>query len=271
MVHHPNLEESAHWGFGTVSREDGDRSVLFRIRAIYRLWCVHRYSWRTFGWYLGTYPYRAVFPFWFRVERDWLGNRILVAELFYKWWWQWGLRRNGPGHYANDLCRLDDLRLDTGLEGIFYYVSARMQGAASQKNPLPFDRRYREDLHHINSFFDMDDLDAFYNRYPVSVSPFLSSALLTEETFVSASLGAERRAFRFFVETANTKIMKHLYITNDHETSSGNGIGLISGSCCLFVRCRYYDWNGLVFNFQGRMFRHRRIDGIRLHFPSFSI
>lgn len=88
-----------------------------------------------------------------------------------------------------DLCRLDDLRLDTGLEGIFYYVSARMQGAASQKNPLPFDRRYREDLHHINSFFDMDDLDAFYNRYPVSVSPFLSSALLTEETFVSASLG----------------------------------------------------------------------------------
>ena len=51
-----------------------------------------------------------------------------------------------------DLCRLDDLRLDTGLEGIFYYVSARMQGAACQKNPLPFDCRYREDLHHVNSF-----------------------------------------------------------------------------------------------------------------------
>lgn len=88
-----------------------------------------------------------------------------------------------------DLCRLDDQRLDTGLEGLFYYVSARMQGAASQKNPLPFDRRYREDLHLVNSFFDMDDLDAFYNRYPVSVFPFLSSALLTEETYVSASLG----------------------------------------------------------------------------------
>lgn len=87
-----------------------------------------------------------------------------------------------------DLCRLDDQRLDTGLEGLFYYVSARMQGAASQKNPLPFDRRYREDLHLVNSFFDMDDLDAFYNRYPVSVFPFLSSALLTEETYVSASL-----------------------------------------------------------------------------------
>ncbi|WP_425883926.1 lanthionine synthetase LanC family protein [Parabacteroides sp. ASD2025] len=88
-----------------------------------------------------------------------------------------------------DLCRLDDLCLDTGLEGLFYYVSARMQGAASQKNPLPFDRQYREDLQHVNSFFDMDDLDAFYNRYPVSVSPFLNSALLTEETYVSASLG----------------------------------------------------------------------------------
>ena len=88
-----------------------------------------------------------------------------------------------------DLCRLDDLRLDTGLEGIFYYVSARMQGAASQKNPLPFDCRYREDLHHVNSFFDMDDLDTFYNRYPVSVSPFLSSALLTEETYLSVPLG----------------------------------------------------------------------------------
>ena len=88
-----------------------------------------------------------------------------------------------------DLCRLDDLRLDTGLEGIFYYVSARMQGAASQKNPLPFDCRYREDLHHVNSFFYMDDLDTFYNRYPVSVSPFLSSALLTEETYLSVPLG----------------------------------------------------------------------------------
>lgn len=88
-----------------------------------------------------------------------------------------------------DLCRLDDLRLDTGLEGISYYVSSRMQGAASQKNPLPFDRQYRENLHHVNPFFDMDDLDAFYNRYPVSVSPFLNSALLTEETYVSASLG----------------------------------------------------------------------------------
>ena len=88
-----------------------------------------------------------------------------------------------------DLCRLDDQCLDTGLEGLFYYVSARIQGAVSQKNPLPFDRRYRENLHHVNTVFDMDDLDAFYNRYPVSVSPFLSSTLLTEETYVSASLG----------------------------------------------------------------------------------
>lgn len=100
-----------------------------------------------------------------------------------------------------DLCRLDDLCLDTGLEGIYYYVSARMQGATSQKNPLPFDSRYWEDLHHVNSFFDMDDLGTFYNRYPVSVSPFLSSVLLTEETCLSAPLGLKNGLAGFLLNS----------------------------------------------------------------------
>lgn len=87
-----------------------------------------------------------------------------------------------------DLRRLDDQSL-TGLEGLFYYASARMQGAASQNNPLPFDKSYRDDLLHVNPLFDANDPTAFYNRYPVLVSPFLNSIFLKKDSYVSAPLG----------------------------------------------------------------------------------
>lgn len=99
-----------------------------------------------------------------------------------------------------DLRRLDDPNLDTGLEGIYYYVSARMQGAFFQKSLLPFDKYYREDLAFMNPLFKMEDLTVFYDRYPVSVYSFLNSIPITEDSYTSASLGLKEGLAGFLLK-----------------------------------------------------------------------
>lgn len=43
--------------------------------------------------------------------------------------------------------RMDDLSLETGLEGVLYYVLVHIGGALQQQQPVPFDRIYLDDLY----------------------------------------------------------------------------------------------------------------------------
>ena len=65
-------------------------------------------------------------------------------------------------------------------------------------------------------------------------------------------------------------IMKHLYITNDHETSSGNGIGTYIRQLIACLSDADITIGMLVFNSGKDVFDIEEIDGIRhFHFPSF--
>lgn len=64
--------------------------------------------------------------------------------------------------------------------------------------------------------------------------------------------------------------MKHLYITNDHETSSGNGIGTYIRQLIACLSDADIMIGMLVFNSGKDVFDIEEIDGIRhFHFPSF--
>ena len=64
--------------------------------------------------------------------------------------------------------------------------------------------------------------------------------------------------------------MKHLYITNDHETSSGNGIGTYIRQLIACLSGTDIAIGILVFNSGKDVFDIEEIDGIRhFHFPSF--
>ena len=99
-----------------------------------------------------------------------------------------------------DLKRLDDSTLDTGLEGLFYYISARMQGAVSQNNPLPFDSVYRENLACVSSYLATCNQAGFYRRYPVSVNPFLNSISVAGESYSSVPLGLKEGIAGFLLK-----------------------------------------------------------------------
>lgn len=88
-----------------------------------------------------------------------------------------------------NLRRLNDPTLERGLDGICYYVSARIRGAISQKNPLPFDEEYLNDVRAVNPLFATTRLPDFHAQYPVSVSCFLKPVAIDEKSYLSAPLG----------------------------------------------------------------------------------
>lgn len=118
----------------------------------------------------------------------------------------WGLEYLLQNNYlkgdANEICedidrkimqtnilRLDDHSLETGLEGLFYYVSARLQGAYLKNTILPFDSEYMKDLFHVLSSFGIDDLALFYSHYPVSLKKFVNISSVNESTYLKHPLG----------------------------------------------------------------------------------
>lgn len=88
-----------------------------------------------------------------------------------------------------NLLRMDDYGLDTGLEGLYYYISARIQGALSNNSCMPFDLNYLKDLSSLNPYFDINNPISFCYRYPLSVKSFLCKFLLDENSFFSLPLG----------------------------------------------------------------------------------
>lgn len=118
----------------------------------------------------------------------------------------WGIEYLLQNHFlegnANDICveidkkimqtnllRLDDKSLDTGLEGLFYYVSARMQGSISQNCILPFDTDFFEDFSHILPDFEINDLNNFFSCYPVVCNNFVNPLLVTDSNYLTLPLG----------------------------------------------------------------------------------
>lgn len=81
--------------------------------------------------------------------------------------------------------RIDDFSLETGLEGILYYVLVHICGALQQKQTLPFDNLYLDDLYialkaaeSINQRRQMSDLIKQYNDfYLYNKKPTLSLSL----------------------------------------------------------------------------------------------
>lgn len=90
-----------------------------------------------------------------------------------------------------NLTRLKDTSLETGLEGLFFYCSARMQGAEKQHNPNPFDAAYLSDLARVNTCLATSDLLPFYRQYPVSLSPLIDMNLMEidENNYLTVALG----------------------------------------------------------------------------------
>lgn len=88
-----------------------------------------------------------------------------------------------------NLRQLNNTTLETGLDGLYYYISARIRGAIFQNNSIPFNNAYLNDLSYVNSSFTINNLIKFYNRYPVSIKPFLNQVLIDEESYLSAPLG----------------------------------------------------------------------------------
>lgn len=88
-----------------------------------------------------------------------------------------------------NLLRLKDHSLDTGLEGLYCYVSARLLGAHSRASDMPFDLDYLRDLSFVDPYFDMNDLRRFCSRYPLSLNSLLCGVMVDETTYRSLPLG----------------------------------------------------------------------------------
>lgn len=106
-----------------------------------------------------------------------------------------------------NLTRLKDTSLETGLEGLFFYCSARMQGAEKQNNPSPFDAAYLKDLAHVNTCLAINGLSAFYRRYPISISSLLDTNLIEidENSYLTAALGLKEGIAGFLFKQINEK------------------------------------------------------------------
>lgn len=88
-----------------------------------------------------------------------------------------------------NLLRVDDSSLESGSEGLFYYISARLNRNGLQKEGFPFDSDYLKDLSCINPFFKIEDVSEFYVRYPLSLKNILNGTTIYESSYMRESLG----------------------------------------------------------------------------------
>ena len=100
--------------------------------------------------------------------------------------------------------RIDDLSFETGLEGVLYYVLIHICGALQQKQALPFDRLYLDDLHTaLNAVEDMNgkQMNDFVKQYndfylfnktpilPLSLKGLVGTKQLQVESIVHLPIG----------------------------------------------------------------------------------
>lgn len=88
-----------------------------------------------------------------------------------------------------NLLRVDDFSLESGSEGLFYYISARLNRQGLQKEDFPFDAYYLKDLSYINPFFKMEDVSEFCVRYPLSIKKILNRTIIDESSYMREPLG----------------------------------------------------------------------------------
>lgn len=88
-----------------------------------------------------------------------------------------------------NLLKLADKTLDTGLDGILYYVSARIKGSILQNNSLPYDSDYLNDLLLIQPSFEANNFSMLFSQYPLDASCFVNDMAVCGSSIDSMSLG----------------------------------------------------------------------------------
>lgn len=99
-----------------------------------------------------------------------------------------------------NLRRLDNNTLDTGIEGIYYYISARMQSTAPN---TPFDFDYLKDLSLVCPILkDRVNMDEFYNKYPLSLDYFLefNNCIVDQNNYNQWELGLKNGLSGFLLK-----------------------------------------------------------------------
>lgn len=87
-----------------------------------------------------------------------------------------------------NLVQINDKTLETGKEGLYFYISARIKGAYIQNNPLPFDLDFINDLNCTNIFF-ANNIKEVYDKYPISLKLLLNKTSVNEDTYSLSPLG----------------------------------------------------------------------------------
>lgn len=108
----------------------------------------------------------------------------------------------------NDPRRIDDLSLETGLEGLLHYILAHLQGAIIKNTSLPFDNTYLKDLYttictissyKLNSSMRVlvKNYRKFYEEkenfhYSVSLATFTEKIRVSDKNIYNLPLGLRR-------------------------------------------------------------------------------
>lgn len=89
----------------------------------------------------------------------------------------------------NKISNMDDLSLETGTLGLWYYVWARIQGNLREMQPLPFSKEY------LSDWFDF--LTVHHDKFPAGASDRLYSAmnghLIEEELNINQFIKRSRK------------------------------------------------------------------------------
>lgn len=104
-----------------------------------------------------------------------------------------------------DLVRMEDMSLETGIEGVLYYMLAHIKGALLQGGALPFDEAYRDDMFRVIQKFRNDPMnqnmlhlarlyEKFYTKHELpqialSLNDFVPEIRLKEDELANWSLG----------------------------------------------------------------------------------
>ena len=90
-----------------------------------------------------------------------------------------------------NLIKINDMSIESGLEGLFYYASARIKGAIGQKTQIPFDLEFKEQLSIVEPDFDLNNILIFCDKYPISFDFLFKNNVhkFSNDDYLKASLG----------------------------------------------------------------------------------
>jgi len=90
---------------------------------------------------------------------------------------------------ATDIRRISDVSLSSGIEGLLHYVLARIKGAISQKNPIPFDQQYLADLHHKLQSINQESISPEFKLLMQSFDSFMNERPFNYELNIELWIG----------------------------------------------------------------------------------